>query len=320
MRFLSFALLSIVLASIAGGPTAAGSVDLGKAEGWAISYDDADGGSCIASGDYQGGTTLSVLLMGPSRTWGFVMTNPKWTAVVKDKEYSTQYIFNGRRMWKGADRGVSNGLISYDIKGAFIEDFAHSSVLEIRLGSRMIDRISLRGTRAAITALKGCYANHIDTADPFAGESSPRQQAAPAPAASPDIDLKRMTTFSGKCRYELFEGFLPCKNAVVFGEHRNGRLQLIFVSDRLIYSLSGGSDRQPNLNNYYVAIDTLRLTPSNTSDKPAEDKGMEGECHFTLNGDATEFYFIKCDVYNREKGTQYKFYLENITTFDKKDF
>jgi hypothetical protein len=320
MRFIGLALLSVVLTAYAGGPATARSVDLGNAGGWAISYDDADNRSCTATGAYEGGTTLSVLLIGPDRTWAFAMVNRKWTAVVKDKEYSTQYIFNGRRMWKGTDRGVSNGLISYDIKSEFIEDFARSSVLEIRLGSRMIDRISLRGTRAAINALKNCYADHVDAADPFSGETSSAQQAAPTPSPSPDIDLWRMTTFSGKCRYQLFEGFLPCKDAVVFGEHSNGRLQLIFVSDQLIYSLSGGSDRQPNLNNYYVAVDTLRLTPSNSSEKPAEDKGMEGECHFTLNDGATEFYFIKCDVYNREKGTQYKFYLEDITTFKKEEF
>lgn len=316
MRFLGFAVLSVVLTSFAGEQAAARSVNLGSREGWAIKYNDADNRSCIATGDYEGGTKLSVLLLGPDRTWAFAISNRKWTSVVKGKAYSTQYIFNSRRAWKGRDRGMENGLLSYDIKNSFIEDFAHSSFLEIRLGSRMLDRISLRGTRAAINALKSCYANHIDSADPFAGESTPGRQA----TASPDIDLRRMTTFKGRCRYEMFAGFQPCKDAAVFGEYGNGRLQLIFVSDQLIYSLSGGSDRQPNLNNYYVAIDTLRMTPSSTPDKPVEDNGMEGECHFTLNDEGTEFYFIKCDVYNRQKGTQYKFYLEGITTFDKKEF
>jgi len=315
--FLRFLLVVAVSAAAAGAATAK-PIDLGKADVWDISYDDDNAGMCSASGTYDGGTTLTIGRLGPDRTWAVVISNPKWTSVVPDRDYETKYIFNGKRVWTGADRGVAHGLVSYGVKAEFVEDFAHSSVLEIRLANRVIDRISLRGTRAAVNAVNDCYDRRIDTRDPFAGQAP--ASGAPARAPAGDIDLKRMTTFSGKCQYQLFAGLLPCKDAVVFGEHRNGRLQLIFVSDQLIYSLSGGSDRQPNLNNYYVAIDTLRMTPSSKPDKPAEDKGMEGECHFTLNDEGTEFYFIKCDVYNRQKGTQYKFYLEGITTFDKKEF
>jgi hypothetical protein len=39
---------------------------------------------------------------------------------------------------------------------------------------------------------------------------------------------------------------------------------------------------------------------------------MEGECHFRMNKEATRFYDIQCDVYNRTKGSIYNFYLENI--------
>lgn len=311
-------LLLVALSTFAAGRAAATTVDLGKIDGWTISYDDADSGVCSATGSYDGGTMLTVVRLGPDRTWAFVITNPKWTSVVKDREYETQYVFNQRRVWKGADRGVKNGLVSYAIKDAFIEDFAHSVVLEVRLGDKTVERISLRGTRSAVNAVNDCYATRIDRRDPFAGQAP--SSNAPAPAPEDDIKLKRMTTFSGKCQYQLFAGLLPCKNAVLFGEHANGRLQLIFVSDQMIYSLSGGSDRQPNLNNYYVAIDTLRLTPSGSGEQPTEDRSMEGECHFTLNDDATAFYFITCDVYNRAKGSQYKFSLEDIEGFDRKDF
>ena len=33
----------------------------------------------------------------------------------------------------------------------------------------------------------------------------------------------------------------------------------------------------------------------------------------TMNKAATKFFFVKCDIYNRAKGTTYNFYLENIT-------
>ncbi|MBP9664972.1 MAG: hypothetical protein KBD94_10140 [Pyrinomonadaceae bacterium] len=43
------------------------------------------------------------------------------------------------------------------------------------------------------------------------------------------------------------------------------------------------------------------------------DDGMEGECHFRISKSGKIFYFVKCDIYNRAKGTMYNFYLENIT-------
>ncbi len=51
-----------------------------------------------------------------------------------------------------------------------------------------------------------------------------------------------------------------------------------------------------------------------------EDHGMEGECHFNLNKQGTVFYFVRCDVYNRAKGTLYNFYFEKISTTNHKSF
>jgi hypothetical protein len=52
----------------------------------------------------------------------------------------------------------------------------------------------------------------------------------------------------------------------------------------------------------------------------AVDRDMEGECHFRLNKSATKFYDIKCDVYNRAKGSMYNFYLNKIIRFNRKTF
>jgi hypothetical protein len=51
-----------------------------------------------------------------------------------------------------------------------------------------------------------------------------------------------------------------------------------------------------------------------------EDSGMEGECHFHMNKEASKFFYIKCDVYNRSKGTLYNFYLEDIKSFSREAF
>jgi hypothetical protein len=82
-----------------------------------------------------------------------------------------------------------------------------------------------------------------------------------------------------------------------------------------MFTLSGGSDRQPNLENLYLSVDTLRMMENGKV--LSEDKHMEGECHFNLNSEATKFFYIKCDVYDRAKGFGPKFYLENISTFKR---
>jgi hypothetical protein len=124
--------------------------------------------------------------------------------------------------------------------------------------------------------------------------------------------VKNHTVFTGTCRLQIVEGFFPCDGKVVFFELDNGRSFITFIKDGSIFMVAGGPDRQPNLNNYYLAIDTFRITKN--GNLTAEDKNMEGECHFELSDDASEFFSVKCDVYNREKGAIFKLYLEDITS------
>jgi hypothetical protein len=86
-----------------------------------------------------------------------------------------------------------------------------------------------------------------------------------------------------------------------------------------LFFLSGSKDRQPNLENYYLSIDRFTFQPEGRNDQLA-DHSMEGECHFRMNKSATRFFEIKCDVYNRMKGTIDNFYLGNIQKIDRKTF
>jgi hypothetical protein len=131
-----------------------------------------------------------------------------------------------------------------------------------------------------------------------------------------DVNVKNLAVFTGQCRLQIVQGFFPCNPKVAYAQLANGRSLLTFQKDATVFTLSGGSDRQPNLQNYYLSIDTLRLNRGKRQE--AEDRGMEGECHFSLNNDATVFYYVKCDVYNRAKGSMYNFYLEHITHTDHK--
>ncbi len=137
-------------------------------------------------------------------------------------------------------------------------------------------------------------------------------------AQTPQQNLKRLTVFTGSCRLELLAGFFPCDPRVIYVELNNGRAFLTFSKENNSFTVSGGRDRQPNLENFYQALDTIRTATSDVIS--AEDNQMEGECHFTLNKLATKFYSIRCDIYNRAKGSIYKFYLENIIKFNKKAF
>ena len=136
-------------------------------------------------------------------------------------------------------------------------------------------------------------------------------------ALAEDASLKRLTVFTGTCRLQIVSGFFPCDPKVSYVELTNGRAFLTFSEKNTSFSVTGGTDRQPNLEDFYQGVDTLRMSAEGKED--AVDQGMEGECHFKLNRAATKFYFIKCDIYNRSKGSKYNFYLENITGFSKED-
>lgn len=131
----------------------------------------------------------------------------------------------------------------------------------------------------------------------------------------PSESTGNLATFTGKCRFQLVAGFFPCNPKVLFLSRPNDVSHVTFVKvesgKEITFTLSGRADRQPNLENYYLQIDTLSM--DGVRESVASDDGMEGECHFRMNKTATNFFSVKCDVYNRSKGSIYNFYLENIT-------
>jgi hypothetical protein len=138
-----------------------------------------------------------------------------------------------------------------------------------------------------------------------------------ASAVAQDSQYKALTILTGECRFQVIQGFIPCQANVMWLELRNGRAIVSFFKDDTAFSLSGGRDRQPNPEDYYQSIDTVRVVRKG---KPDENGEVEGECHFRLNRSASKFYFIRCDVYNRAAGFAWKFYLENIKSFERKIF
>ena len=128
-------------------------------------------------------------------------------------------------------------------------------------------------------------------------------------------NVRAMTFFKGNCKMQVVQGYFPCKDAVMWGEYTTERASIMFFKDNMTFS--GIGDRQPNLENYFQSIDRIRIMDGQ---KIKAETPMEGECHFHLNEQATLFYFIHCDVYNRQKGIAFNFHLDNVSDFDRKTF
>src|SRR5579871_4650217 len=141
-----------------------------------------------------------------------------------------------------------------------------------------------------------------------------------AASAQPDSglqNLKAMTFFKGDCKMQIVEGYSPCRADVMWGEFTTGRAALMFFKDNLAFSISGSGDRQPNLENYFQSVDRIRIMEG---PKLKTEIPMEGECHFSMNEQATAFYYIHCDVYNRRQSIAFNFHLDNIVNFERKIF
>jgi hypothetical protein len=153
-------------------------------------------------------------------------------------------------------------------------------------------------------------------------DAEPDRRALAAAASLPDsvigsADLKDLTIFTGQCRFRIVKGTMPCDAKAVWLNLRNGRSLLAFSKGEILFHLSGGKDRQPNLENYYLSIDSLGI---HSPDVDAVNRDLEGECHFSLNKAATQFFFIRCDIYNRVRGEKYNFTLDKITDTHRRAF
>jgi hypothetical protein len=105
----------------------------------------------------------------------------------------------------------------------------------------------------------------------------------------------------------------PCDSKVIFANLTNGRSWFTFSGKfddgkSFAYTVSGGHDRQPQIENYYLSIDILRNQIGKVA--PTVDNHMEGECHTTFNKmDARD---IKCVIYDQSNDGAVTLHLENI--------
>ena len=110
--------------------------------------------------------------------------------------------------------------------------------------------------------------------------------------------------------------FLACDPIVTFTNYKDHRNAFTFTAEnsKAGFIFEGGRDRQPDLENYYLLVDKVKL---GTSDGEGAQGKAEGECHMRLNKDGSKYCEVKCDVFNREAGFVFNFYLTDISSFEK---
>jgi hypothetical protein len=126
-------------------------------------------------------------------------------------------------------------------------------------------------------------------------------------AMAEDTDWKSVARITGQCKYKLFREvpYVDCDPNILYGALSNGRVVFIFTSTspgrKTTYTLSGGSDRQPRLEDYYLTIDKFRMMLTRPQPETVEVP-YEGECHMHSDKSGLRISLLECDGYNRQTG------------------
>ena len=137
-------------------------------------------------------------------------------------------------------------------------------------------------------------------------------------------DVEYVVSFKGTCKFKFLnrDSFFPCDPLVLFTNYKTHRSAFTFTAQdsTTVFVFEGGKDRQPNLENYYLSLDTAKFGESE-KDAQGTIKGaqgqVQGECYMHMNGNASEYYEIKCDALDRKSGLEFNFDLTNIVSFEK---
>lgn len=126
-----------------------------------------------------------------------------------------------------------------------------------------------------------------------------------------DQGLRMLGVLDGTCVAALQEVKFECSGHVFWMLLSNGRAVITFFSPdgNSAFTMAGGGDRQPTVNDYYQKIDTVRLMKGETFSY--ENKRANGECYFRLSDDAKTVEKLKCEV--SEKNRSHAIGLEPIS-------
>ena len=128
-------------------------------EGWAIGYNKTLNG-CLASESFSDATTIWLGIDGRDHTFFLALTNPNWQSIEPGKQYLLRFLALGGGRWQGKFVGVGSeggkGVISGGLKEKFVGDIVGSSGLAVSLGDKVVARLSLQGSAAAMSSVVHC--------------------------------------------------------------------------------------------------------------------------------------------------------------------
>lgn len=155
----------------------------GEVGEWDIAVDRTISNGCYALATWDSGTTVRIGINPETDFYYVLFGNPSWPPVSPDQRYELEIQFDSTPAWDVTATGLQfnpGELVYYYAQTQifeFIEDFMRLNAMAIRRDGRQLDRLTLRGSRAAFEAVMECQDEMARTPPP---------PVAPPPSRGPD--------------------------------------------------------------------------------------------------------------------------------------
>lgn len=133
--------------------------------GWVISpLEDADG-SCFMETSFEGHSpTELTLVINYEGVPSLIVANESWT-IKNGEEYQIDYELFGGAYAKHPTLGGSGGSLVTRFEKSFVDYFSKSNYLHLIRDGVIVDRLSLKGSAAAVAEVRRCIAHIQRQAD-----------------------------------------------------------------------------------------------------------------------------------------------------------
>jgi hypothetical protein len=160
-------------------------------KGWTVAVNRSQT-RCFAMTMFQDQTAVWLGVSPAGNDFLIAFANRAWSSVEAGKTYELEVAYN-RRNWRGTFTGFAYGevigLVSTGLNEDFVADFGRSPSFEIRYQGKLIGRLSLQGSKAALLAAMACAGELTKPGDPFALQSAQADPFAAQQAGDGDISL-----------------------------------------------------------------------------------------------------------------------------------
>lgn len=139
------------------------SPEWGTAGGWTIAVDQTIGNACFIIAEYEGSTVLRLGFNPSDRNAYILISNDNWESIEVGKDYLIEIEFDTAGPWEVSASGWS--LAGQDQGGIllamfdntdFIKEFVRKHEMIIRYQGQEIERLTLKGSRAAVSEMIRC--------------------------------------------------------------------------------------------------------------------------------------------------------------------